>query len=64
MQSLQLKLKENEDLITQLEMLEGTQAVEISRLKERVSQLEDELRGCDQKIEALNSDRADLIEQV
>ena len=53
MQSLQLKLKKNEDFINQLEMLKGTQAVEISRLKERVSQLEDELKGHDKKIEAL-----------
>ena len=37
LQSLQLKLKEDEDLINWLEMLERTQAVEISRLKERVS---------------------------
>ena len=29
LQSLQLKLKEDEDLINRLEMLEGTQAVEI-----------------------------------
>ena len=43
-QSLELKLKEDEDLITQLETLEGTQTVEISQLKERVSQLEDKLR--------------------
>ena len=41
LQSLQLKLKEDEDLIAQRETLEGTQAVEISRLKKRVSQLED-----------------------
>ena len=37
LKSLQLKLKEDEDLISWLEMLEGTQAVEISRLRERVS---------------------------
>ena len=37
LQSLQLKLKEDEDLIVQLEKLEGTQAVEISQLKERVN---------------------------
>ena len=59
-----MKLKEDEDLINQLEMLEGTQAVEISQLKERVSQLEDELKGYEKKIEALTSDRADLIGQV
>ena len=34
---LKLKLKEDEDLTAGLEMLEGTQAVEISWLKEMVS---------------------------
>ena len=57
-----MKLKEDEDLIIQPEMLEGTQGVEISQLKERISQLEDELKGCDKKIEALTSERADLVE--
>ena len=47
LQSLQLKLKEEKDLIAWLEMLEGTQVVEISWMKERASQLEDELRSCD-----------------
>ena len=45
-------------------MLEGTQVVEISRLKEKVSQLEDELKRYDQKIETLTSEKAGLIEQV
>ena len=53
LQSLQLKLKEDEDLIARLETLEGTQVVEISRMKKRVSQLEEELRGHDQKTKAL-----------
>ena len=61
LQSLQLKLKENEDLINQLEMLEGTQAVEIFWLKKRVSKLEDELKSRDKRIEALTTKRADLI---
>ena len=38
--------------------------MENSQLKERVSQLEDELKGCDKKIEALTSKRVDLVEQV
>ena len=37
LQSIQLKLKEDEDLIAWLEMVEGTQAVEFSKPKERVS---------------------------
>ena len=45
-------------------MLEGTQAVGISQLKERVSKLDDELKGCDKKIEALTSERVDLIRHV
>ena len=45
-------------------MLEGSQEVEISRLKEMVSQFKDELKGRDKKIEALTSERADLAEQV
>ena len=45
-------------------MLEGTQAVKISWLKEKVSQLEDELKGRDKNIQALTSERVDLIEQV
>ena len=61
LQSLQLKLKKGEDLIAWLEMLKGTHAVEISQLQERVSQLEDELKGPDQKIEALTSERVGLI---
>ena len=55
LQSLSLKLKENEDLINPLEMLEGTQAVEISQLKERFGKLKDELKGRHKKIEALTS---------
>ena len=38
-------------------MLEGTQAVEISRLKEKVSKLEDKLKGCNEKIEALTTEK-------
>ena len=64
LQSLQLKLKENKDLINRLEMLEGTQAVEISWLKEKVGKLEDELKGCDKKIKVLTSEKVDLIVQV
>ena len=64
LQSLQLKLKENKDLINRLEMLEGTQAVEISWLKERVGKLEDELKGRDKKIKVLTSEKVDLIVQV
>ena len=64
LQFLQLKLKEDEELIDQFEMLKGTQAVEIFRLKERVSQPKDELKGCNKKIEALTSEKVDLIEQV
>ena len=45
-------------------MLKWTQAVEISRLKERVRKLKDELKGCDKKIEALTSEMANLIGQV
>ena len=63
-QSLQLKLKENEDLIKPLEMLQGTQAVEISQLKERISKLEEELKGRDERIGALTTKRVDLIRQV
>ena len=47
LQSHQLKLKKNEHHIAQLEKLEGSQAVVISHLKERVNQLEDKLRGQD-----------------
>ena len=61
LQSLQLKLKKDEDLIARLEMFEGTQVVEISWQNERVSQLKDELRVHDQKIEALTLERVDLI---
>ena len=64
MQSLQLKLKEDEDLIARLEKLEGTQAMEISQLKEKVSQLKDELRGRDKKIEAFTLERTGLTKQV
>ena len=57
-------LKEDKDFINRLEVLEGSQEVEISRLKEMVSQFKDELKGRDKKIEALTSERADLAEQV
>ena len=45
-------------------MLEETQAVEISQLKERISKLKDELKGHGEKIEALTIEKADLIGQV
>ena len=45
-------------------MLEGTHAVKISQLKERISKLEDKLKGHDERIEALTTKRADLIRQV
>ena len=45
-------------------MLEGNQAVEISKLKDDVKTLNDELRSDDQGIEALRTEKADLINQV
>ena len=43
-------------------MFEGNQAVEISKLKEEVKRLEGELRSCDQGIEALMAETADLVD--
>ena len=45
-------------------MLEGNQVVEISRLKDDVKRLNDELRSDDQGIEALRMEKADLDDQV
>ena len=64
LQSLQTRLEEKESHIKRLEVLEGTQVVEISRLNEEVKRLEDKLRSHDQGIEALMVERADLVDQV
>ena len=50
--------------IRQLEVLEGNQIVEISKLKEEVKRLKGELRSHDQGMEALMAERADLVDQV
>ena len=47
LQSLQTRLKEKEGHIKKLEVLEGNQAVEISKLKEEVKRLEGKLRSHD-----------------
>ena len=44
-QSLQARLEERESNIRQLEVLEGNQVVEISKLKEEVKRLEGELKS-------------------
>ena len=48
----------------QLEVLEGSQAVEISKLNEVVKRLEGELRSRDQGMKALMVERANLVDQV
>ena len=60
-QSLQTRLEEREGHIRQLEILEGNQAVEISKLKEEVKRLEGELKSCNQGMETLMAERADLV---
>ena len=47
-----------------MEILKGNQAVEISKLKEEVTRLKDELRSRDQGMETLVAERADLVEQA
>ena len=47
-----------------MEILEGNQAVEISKLKEKLKRLESELKSCDQGMETLMVERADLVNQV
>ena len=64
LQSLQIRMEEKESHIKRLEVLEGNQAVEISRLKNEVKRLEDELRSRDQGIEALMMEKDDLVVQV
>ena len=63
-QSLQTRLEEREGHISQLETLEGSQAMEISKLKEEVKRLESELKGHDQGMKTLMAERADLVNQV
>ena len=63
-QSLQIRLEERESHIRQLEVLEGNQAVEISKLKEEVKRLKGELKSCDQGIETLIAEMTDLVPQV
>ena len=48
----------------QLEVLKGNQIVEISKLKEEVKRLEDELRSRDQGMEAMMAKMADFVDQV
>ena len=47
-----------------MEVFEGNQAVEISKLKEKVKRLDGELKSCNQGIETLMVEMADLIHQV
>ena len=63
-QSLQTRLEERESHIRQLEVLEGNQAVEISKLKEEVKRLKGKLKSCDQGIETLIAEMTDLVPQV
>ena len=56
-------MEERESHIRQLEILEGNQVVEISKLKE-VKRLEGELKSPDQGMETLMVERVDLICQV
>ena len=64
LQSLQIRLEERKGHIRQLNVLEGNQAVEISKLKEDVKRLEGELRSREQGMEALMVERADHVDQV
>ena len=57
-------MEERESHIGQLEILEGNQAVEISKLKEEVKRLKSELRSRDQGMETLMAEKADLVNQV
>ena len=63
-QSLQTRLEEREGHIKKLEVLERNQAVEISKLKEKVTRLEGELKSRDLGMEMLIAERADLVRQV
>ena len=47
LQSLQIRLEEREGHIKRLEVLEGNQVMEISKLKEEVKRLEGKLRSLD-----------------
>ena len=60
----QTRLEERESHIRQLEILEGNQVVEISKLKEEIKRLEGELKSPDQGMETLMVERVDLICQV
>ena len=64
LQSFQIRLEERDSHIKQLKVLERNQAVEISKLKEEVKRLKDELRSRNQGIEALMAEKADLVDQV
>ena len=44
-----------------MEVLEGKQAVEISKLKEEVKRLEGELKNRDQGMETLMAEKANLV---
>ena len=60
-QSFQTRLEEKESHIRQLEVLEGNQAVEISKLKEEVKRLEGELKSHDQGMETLMAETVVLV---
>ena len=47
-----------------MEILEGNQVVEISKLKEEVKKLEGELRSRDQGMETLMVEKVDLVDHV
>ena len=64
LESTLLKLKENEDLIKRMEAIEISQAEELSRLREENNKLENGLRSCDEKIEALVGYNTNLIDKV
>ena len=50
--------------IRKLEILEGNQAVEISKLKEEFKRLKGESRSREQGIETLMVEKVDLVDQV
>ena len=64
LQSLQTRLEEREGHIRQLEVLEGNQEVEISKLKEEVNTLKGEMSSCNQGMEALMEERADFVDHL
>ena len=64
LQSLQMRLKERESQIKRLEVLERNQVIEISKLKDKVKRPEGKLRSCDQGIETLMAESAELVDQV